>query len=207
MRKVIFFALILLIPLHSMGNTILVLGDSISAAYGIPRESGWVVLLQKRLDERYPGQFRVVNASVSGETTAGGLLRLPPLLDEFEPVLVIVELGGNDGLRGMPLQEMEKNLLGMVDLIQGEGSEVMLLSVKLPASYGVFFNRKFEQVFSSVENSRQVSHVSLGFDSLNDQNLLQEDGIHPTSEAQPLLFNLIWSKLESLIQTGTKVPS
>ena len=193
--------LIALAPLQSLGGTILVLGDSISAAYGIPRASGWVALMDRYLADKFPQRFNIVNASISGETTGGGLYRLPALLDRHDPDLVIVELGGNDGLRGMSLREMEDNLRGIVQLSNRHGSETVLLSVKLPPSYGVHFNRLFTQTFSRIEQSDSILHIEMGFDDLNDRSLLQEDGIHPTEEAQPILFELIWATIEPLIES------
>ena len=182
-------------------ETLLVVGDSISAAYGIPRESGWVALLDKRLTEKFPMMFDVVNASVSGETTAGGLVRLPDLLQQHAPDMVIVELGGNDGLRGMSLRQMQSNLQQIVELSGEQGAEVVLLSVKLPVSYGVHFNKLFAKSFEDIEQSSSVMHIGLGFGDLNDRNLLQADGIHPTEDAQPILFELIWSKIKTVVES------
>lgn len=173
-------------------NTILVLGDSISAAYRIPVESGWVSLLQQRLEEHKPGHYTVVNASISGDTTAGGLNRLPPLLEQHKPDKVIVELGGNDGLRGLPLAGMRDNLQAIIDLSRQQGADVVLVSIELPTSYGRYFNQRFLQVFDELEKDNDLPRVSLGFKLLNDRNLIQEDGIHPTEEAQPLLLDAMW---------------
>src|SRR5690606_1947520 len=175
-----------------LANTILVLGDSISAAYRIPVESGWVSLLQERLDEHRPGHYTVVNASISGDTTAGALNRLPPLLEKHRPDQVIVELGGNDGLRGLPLKGMRDNLQAIIDLSRQQGADVVLVSIDLPTSYGSHFNQRFTQVYDELEKSNKLPRVSLGFKLLNDRNLIQEDGIHPTEEAQPLLLDVVW---------------
>lgn len=180
-------------------RTILVLGDSISAGYGIAKEAGWVNLLQQRLDEQYPGLYRVVNASISGDTTAGGLRRLPDLLAKHRPRQVIVELGGNDGLRAMPLPAMASNLEEIIRLSRAEGAKVLMMSVQLPASYGLFFNRRFSQVYDQVEKKLDVARVDLGFGQLNDRNLLQEDGIHPTAAAQPLLLDWVWPELNRVL--------
>ena len=191
--------LILLLSLCSAGaaakssaKTILVLGDSISAAYGIAVERGWVSLLQKRFDERHPGSYSVVNASISGDTTALGLRRLPPLLAQHAPDQVIVELGGNDGLRGLPLTNMRDNLQAIIDLCLDSGAEVVLVSIDLPPSYGAVFNDRYRAVFEELEKTNDLFRVSLGFNLLGDRDLVQADGIHPTAEAQPLLLDAVW---------------
>jgi len=173
------------------------LGDSISAAYGIAVEDGWVNLLRNRLQARYPNRYEVVNASVSGETTAGGLRRLPALLEQHAPETVIVGLGGNDGLRGLPLTQMEANLTRIVELSQKQGADVVLLGIELPHSYGAAFNRRFKQVYQKVGAAKDVPLVTLGFDLVQDRSLLQEDGIHPTEKAQPIILEQVWPVIES----------
>lgn len=176
-------------------KTILVLGDSISAAYRIPQELGWVNLLRERLDAEYPDRYRVVNGSVSGDTTAQGLRRLPSLLDAHSPDKVIVELGGNDGLRGLPLDHMRNNLQAIIDLSTAAGADVVLLSVELPASYGAFFNERYLAVFDNLAAANELDRVSLGYGMIDDPGLIQDDGIHPTAEAQPLLLEAVWPVL------------
>ena len=178
--------------LPAVSATLLVLGDSISAAYGIAVEEGWVHLLRERLQAHYPARYEVVNASVSGETTAGGLRRLPALLEQHSPDTVIVGLGGNDGLRGLPLKQMETNLTRIVELSQEKGAEVVLLGIELPPSYGAAFNRRFQQVYRTVGETHEVPLVPLGFGLLADRSLLQEDGIHPTEKAQPIILEQVW---------------
>lgn len=197
MCKKLLLVLCLCLPALVRADTILILGDSISAAYGIPYDSGWVSLLEARLEREHPGVYQVVNASVSGDTTAGGLQRLPALLDQHKPDLVIVELGGNDGLRGMPLTQMENNLQQIVDLSREQGAAVVMMSIDLPRSYGAFFNRRFRQVFDSLEDRNNLPRISLGFDLLNDRSLVQDDGIHPTREAQPLLLEAAWPAIQA----------
>lgn len=175
-------------------QTILVVGDSISAAYNIPLESGWVNLMQERLDDKKPDHYRVVNASVSGDTTAGGLSRLPRLLEEHNPDQVILELGGNDGLRALPLSAMKSNLQAMIDLSREAGAGVWLVSVDLPRSYGQGFIRRYRQVFEELAEKNEIPHLTLGYKLLaGDESLIQDDGIHPTAEAQPLLEKAIRS--------------
>ncbi len=179
---------------QSQAQTILVVGDSISAAYNIPLESGWVNLMQERLDDKKPGHYRVVNASVSGDTTAGGLSRLPDLLEEHNPDQVILELGGNDGLRGLPLGAMRSNLQAMIDLSREAGAGVWLVSVDLPRSYGQGFIRRYRRVFEELAEKNAIPHLPLGHKLLDgDESLIQDDGIHPTEEAQPLLEQAVRS--------------
>jgi len=178
--------------LPAMSGTILVLGDSISAGYGIALETGWVNLLRERLEENHPGRFRVVNASISGDTTAGGLQRLPPLLDKHAPDKVIVALGGNDGLRGLSLKEMESNLETIIAQCKEQGAEVVMVGIELPSNYGATFNRRFQQVYQTVAKRMAVPMIPLGFGLLNDRSLLQEDGIHPTAAAQGIILDEIW---------------
>ena len=199
MKKLLLAVILFTVPLSGIGATILVLGDSISAGYGIPREAGWVALLERHLARQYTAEFQVVNASISGETTAGGRFRLPSLLEQHDPELVIIALGGNDGLRGLSLDQMEENLRTMVAASRQRGSEVMLLSVELPVSYGARFNRLFAGVFEDIGAQPGVRHVAMGFDDLKDRDLLQQDGIHPTVEAQPILFDRIWATIEPAI--------
>ncbi|MAT50355.1 MAG: arylesterase [Porticoccaceae bacterium] len=191
MSRLTFFLCALLLSLPAFPDTILVLGDSISAGYGIPSEKGWVNLLQQRLNGQYPGRYQVINASISGDTSAQGLARLPGLLDTHNPDQVVVELGGNDGLRGLPLSHMKDNLQAIIDLARERGADVVLVSVSLPASYGTRFNQLFEEVFASLAAVNGLPRVNLGFSLLNDRNLLQEDGIHPTQAAQPLLVDAV----------------
>ena len=182
--------------LPALSATLLVLGDSVSAAYGIAVEDGWVSLLRERLQAHRPARYEVVNASISGETTAGGLRRLPALLEEHNPDTVIVGLGGNDGLRGLPLKQMEDNLSRIVALSRAQGAEVVLLGIELPPSYGAAFNRRFQQVYRKVGDANDVPLVPLGFALLKDRNMLQEDGIHPTEKAQPIILDQVWPLLE-----------
>ena len=193
--KLLLVVLFSLCSAGSWAKTILVLGDSISAAYRIPQEMGWVSLLQERLDAEYPDRYSVVNGSVSGDTTAQGLRRLPSLLDAHGPDKVIVELGGNDGLRGMPLDHMRDNLQAIIDLSTAAGAEVVLLSVELPASYGAFFTQRYLAVFDRLAEENSLPRIALGYALLDDPSLLQDDGIHPTAEAQPLLLEAVWPEV------------
>src|SRR5580700_852681 len=167
---------------------ILVFGDSISAGYGLARvEQGWVALLQTRLKEQEYG-YQVVNASVSGETTAGGLARLPRALSLHQPKIVILELGGNDGLRALPIAQMRANLGAMADLAAAAGARVLLLGMRMPPNYGPDFTEQFRSSYSNLARDKKLPLVPF---LLNDialsQNLMQADGIHPNAVGQPKL--------------------
>ncbi|MBU1665113.1 MAG: arylesterase [Gammaproteobacteria bacterium] len=195
------FALLLLLsgPLPASSGaspTILVFGDSLSAAYGIPRESGWVSLLQRQLP-----QHRVVNASVSGETTAGGLTRLPNILAAHRPHLTIIELGANDGLRGLPLQYTARNLEAMIDLAKKQGSEVLLVGMRLPPNYGPAYMLRFERLFTRVAKAKNVRLVPFLLEGMAEQrDRFLADGLHPDAGAQPLLVDNIWRELKPMLK-------
>jgi len=179
---------------------ILVFGDSISAGYGLARvEQGWVALLQTRLKEQEYG-YQVVNASVSGETTAGGLARLPRALTLHQPKIVILELGGNDGLRALPIAQMRANLVHMIDLSTAAGAKVLLLGMRMPPNYGPDFTEQFRLCYSEVARDKKLPLVPF---LLNDialsPNLMQADGIHPNELGQPQLLANIWPSLNPLL--------
>ena len=179
---------------------ILVLGDSISAGYGIQREQGWVALLAKRLANANP-RADVTNASISGETTGGGLARLPDLLKRHRPQLVIVELGGNDGLRGYPVARMQANLEAIVDLCLKNNARVVLLGMEIPPNYGARYVNSFRAVFPTVARSRKVPLLPfLMRDVALDRKLMQRDGIHPTAAAQPKLLEAIWPDIKRALR-------
>lgn len=188
-------------PVSAQG--ILVVGDSISAAFGLEISEGWVSLLEERLqarDEPVP----VVNASVSGDTTAGGLARLPRLLERHEPDLVVIELGGNDGLRGMAPANMQQNLSQMVKLALEADAEVLLLGMQLPPNYGLRFTEAFAQVFVDVSEEHDVPLVPFvleGIAGVADRSLMQADGIHPTAAAQQRILDNAWPPIEAWLET------
>ena len=180
---------------------ILVFGDSISAGYGLGRvDQGWVALLQTRLKEQEYG-YQVVNASVSGETTAGGLARLPRALMVHQPKIVILELGGNDGLRALPIAQMRANLVRMIDLSTAAGAQVLLLGMRMPPNYGPDFTEQFRLCYSEVAHDKKVPLVPF---LLNDialfPNLMQADGIHPNELGQPKLLANVWPSLKPLLR-------
>jgi acyl-CoA thioesterase-1 len=178
---------------------LLVLGDSLSAAHGIPRQQGWVTLLQQRLDEDgYP--YRVINASISGDTTNGGLARLPAALARFRPVVVVIELGGNDGLRGFSLTRTRDNLVRMVDVAHDAGANVLLLGVRLPANYGRAYGERFQQVYAEVSQLTGAPLVPFFLAGVAEyRETMQPDGIHPNAAGQPLMLDNVWPALRPLL--------
>ncbi|WP_043307595.1 arylesterase [Pseudomonas sp. ML96] len=183
----------------ALAGTVLVVGDSISAALGLDTRQGWVALLQKRLQE---GGFehQVVNASISGDTSSGGLARLPALLAQHKPQLVIIELGGNDGLRGQPPAQLQQNLARMVDASKASGASVLLLGMRLPPNYGQRYTQAFAQVYADLAADRQVPLVPFLLDGVGGvPGMMQPDGIHPAAAAQSKMLDNVWPRLEPLL--------
>lgn len=174
---------------------ILIYGDSLSAAFGLAEEQGWAWLLQSRLEE-VGVEREVVNLSVSGETTGGGLARLPDALARLKPSVVVLELGANDGLRGLSPKRMENNLARMIELSQTAGAEVVLLGMRLPPSYGRRYVEAFEAVFPALAARYEVAFMPFMLEPIAlDESMYQEDRLHPTAEAQPILLDAIWDTL------------
>lgn len=179
--------------------TIMVWGDSLSAGYGLQADEAWPTLLQTRLEEE---GFRhtVVNASVSGETSAGGRSRLPAALEQHEPDIVILELGANDGLRGLPPKLLAENLDAMISAAQGAGAQVLLVGMQMPPNYGPVYTRLFAQTFATVSKARKVPLVPFLLEGFADQpELFLNDGIHPTADAQHKVLDTIWHGLKPLL--------
>ncbi|WP_134019793.1 GDSL-type esterase/lipase family protein [Modicisalibacter xianhensis] len=177
-------------------TTVMVMGDSLSAAYGIERESGWVNLLRKRL----PEEVDVVNASISGETTSGGAARLPELLGQHDPDIVLLELGGNDGLRGLPPGQMRANLARMIEASRESGAKVLLLGIEVPPNYGQAYTDAFRRVYRGLADEYGIPLVPFLLDGIAlDKSLMQDDGIHPTAAAQPRMLDNVWPTLEPLL--------
>ncbi|MGC4010534.1 MAG: arylesterase [Pseudomonas sp.] len=190
---------LLLITQQAAAQTLLVVGDSISAGLGLDTSLGWVNLLDKRLKEQ-GFDYKVVNASISGDTTAGGLARLPALLSEQKPKLVVIELGGNDGLRGMAPAQLQQNLSGMVQQSQKSGARVILLGMRLPPNYGQRYTDAFAKVFDSVASEQKIALVPFFLEGVGGvQGMMQADGIHPAVEAQPKLLDNVWPTLKPLL--------
>jgi len=187
-------------------KSILVFGDSLSAAYGIAQTRGWVALLAERLKRERP-DYSVVNASISGETTAGGAARMPKALTQHKPAIVILELGANDGLRGLPLQEMRQNLGAMVEQAQKAGARVVLVGMKLPPNYGPHYTQEFESAYPAVAKRYRSALVPfLLQDFADNEELFQPDRIHPTEAAQPLMLEQVWKALQPLLRSDNRKP-
>jgi len=181
-------------------RTILVLGDSVSAGYGLTIGEGWVSLLQGRLKTQGYG-YRVVNASVSGETTTGGLARLPRALTVHKPQIVVLELGGNDGLRGLPLETSRANLEKMIQLSKAAGAEVVLLGMKMPPNYGPRYAAGFERIFAELARRYRLAFEPFFLEKIAlVPGMLQADGLHPTAKAQPAMLDSVWSVLKPLLK-------
>ena len=182
---------------------VLVLGDSLSAEYGLTRGKGWVQLLQQRMDdEKIPR--KVLNASISGETTSGGRSRLPSLLTQHQPALVVLELGGNDALRGLALQSTQSNLQAMVKASKDSGAQVLLVGMQVPPNYGTAYTEQFASMFEKIASEQKLPLVPFllsGFgDAPDAAQWFQSDRIHPNAKAQPLMLNNVWPKLKPLLK-------
>lgn len=206
-RSFVLALLIAIAPAWSYGNTarndsptILVLGDSVSAGYGLASNEGWVALLQSRLKAQGYG-YRVINASVSGETTTGGLARLPRALSVHRPKIVIVELGGNDGLRALPLETSRQNLERIIQASQSSGAKVLLLGMKIPPNYGPRYSQGFEQLFSDLARRYRLPFEPFFLEKIAlAPGMMQSDGLHPTAKAQPVMLDTVWPVLKPMLR-------
>ena len=185
------------------GRTVLVVGDSLSAEYGLKRGEGWVALLEKRLEAEKIAA-KVVNASVSGDTTSGGRSRLPALLNQHRPTHVVIELGGNDALRGLPLKNTEENLTFMTQAAQKAGAKVLLVGMQVPPNYGTAYANQFAGLFTQVAKAQKVAVVPFFLKGVADgpdpTRLFQPDRIHPRAEAHPLMLANVWPELKKLLR-------
>jgi acyl-CoA thioesterase-1 len=180
--------------------TLMVFGDSLSAGYGLKPGEGWVSLLEQRLQNE-KADYKVVNASISGETTMGGRNRIAAALKTHHPSLVIVELGANDGLRGGTVERTKANLEAIVDACRKSGSQVVLVGIHLPPNYGMAYTDKFRQVFSDVARQKKAALVPFLFEGFADKpDYFQADGLHPAPNAQPLMLDLVWKTLQPLLR-------
>ena len=180
-------------------SELLIIGDSLSAAYGIGIEEGWVSLLDKRLQEKYDGWF-VRNASISGSTTGNGKQMLAKALQQSKPDLVIIALGGNDGLRGFPISLIEKNLRSLIQNSKQAGATVQLVSIELPTNYGKKYTEAFRGIYAKLAEEEDVQLLPFLLGAVfDDPDLMQEDGIHPNAEAQPIILDTVWKKIEQAI--------
>ena len=190
-------------PTWVFAKTVMVLGDSISAGYGIEPQQAWVNLLQKRLDQQYPKQHKVVNASVSGETTSGALARLPKLLQTHKPNVVVIELGGNDGLRGQPPQMIQKNLAQLIQQSQKANATVVVLGMKIPPNYGTAYSKAFENNYKMVSQQYKVKLLPFFLEGVaGNKSLMQKDLVHPNGKAQPILLNLAYPYIKGALYSA-----
>ena len=205
----IVLCLALLLPLRvsaaAAPRTILLMGDSLSAAHNIELQTAWPALLEKRLADMRP-PWRLVNASISGETTSSGLTRLPGLLKQYHPALVILELGANDGLRGLPLDEIRDNLAAMVKQAQGSGAKVLLLGIELPVNYGPRYRDGLRGIYADLARQGRTGLLPFLLQGIAlDPALMQADGLHPTAAAQPRVLGNVWAALAPMVGAAPKV--
>jgi acyl-CoA thioesterase-1 len=198
------FALLLLLGqgyAWAANPVVLVVGDSLSAAYGLAEKDGWVNLLRERLGKQSP-PYDVVNASISGDTTRGGLARIDGALTQFKPRIVIIELGANDGLRGLSLDGTRKNLDAMVSAVKKTNAKVLIVGIELPPNYGPVYGDQFAQLFRSVAQARSVPVVPTLMAGFGDKrDFFQPDGLHPTASAQPVMLETVWKGLAPLLKS------
>lgn len=200
--RVLVFCLALICTINIRAeSSILVVGDSLSASYGIPVEKGWVALLERRLKQKNL-KCDIINASISGATSSQGKAMLPELLKKHKPCITVIELGANDGLRGLPLSLMQRNLQFMIDAAIESNSQVIVLGIRMPPNYGPVYTRQFNQVFADLELKNKNISVIREFLSgvAENRQLMQSDNLHPTAEAQPKLLENVWKETKVLFQ-------
>lgn len=196
-RIILLFVLCLLPSISSAQSTILVFGDSLSAGYGIPREAAWVTLLQLELQRTHP-HYKVINASISGETTSGGVQRMPAALREHHPDIVIIELGANDGLRGTPLRITEKNFDSLILQAQAAGARVLLLGMQLPPNYGIDYTRQFKTLYQKLAQRHRITLVPFLLQGI-EADQYQADNLHPVAQAQVKILQTVMQKLKPML--------
>lgn len=191
---------LLLASQSAFAGTVLIWGDSLSAGYGLRPPQAWPALLEQRIvDARLP--HKVVNASISGETTAGGRSRLPAALQTYRPSLVVIELGANDGLRGLPVPAMIANLQAMIDASREAGARVLLIGMRMPPNYGPDYTSRFERAFQELAKTNKLRLVPFMMEGFADKPAyFQRDGIHPIADAQPLILDIVWRELKPLLR-------
>ncbi|MFZ5594076.1 MAG: arylesterase [Pseudomonadota bacterium] len=203
MLKKLLILVLLAFPLAAIAApapVILVLGDSLSAAYGIDQNAGWVALLQKRLMEQ-SYNYRVVNASISGATTRSGLSRLGQALQTYKPVIIVLELGANDGLRGLTVEEMRNNLAAIIEKSRQNRAKVLLIGMRLPPNYGPAYTKKFHDVYTGLADRYRIPLVPFLLEGVaTDFSLMQSDGLHPTAEAQPMILENVWKEMARMVR-------
>lgn len=178
-------------------SRVLIIGDSLSAAYGIPREQSWVALLQQQLDNQ-KRSYKIINSSISGETTSGGRTRLKKLLDQHRPAYVIIQLGANDGLRGLPVADLRQNLTAMIESSQLSGAKVALIGIMIPPNYGPRYTQEFSESYALLAKQFQLPLVPFLLEGVTENpELMLDDGLHPNADAQPLILDTVWKALSS----------
>ena len=199
MKYLLLIGCLLFSAVAGAAPTILVIGDSLSAGYGIAQKSGWVSLLQQRLEQE-KSNYSVINASLSGETTSGGLARAEALLAQPRPAIVILELGCNDGLRGLPLDAVRRNLAAIIQMSKVRKARVLLVGMKLPPNYGAAYTRQFEDNYRQLASQFKIALVPFLFEGFAEKrDWFQADGLHPTAAAQPALLENVWSRLKPML--------
>ena len=200
LSRLLFVLTCALVPAHASAATILVFGDSLSAAYGLAQTAGWPSLLEKRLrDEGY--DYRVANASLSGETTQGGASRIQGALKAHAPAIVVLELGANDGLRGQSIEIMKRNLEAMIDASRKQKAEVLLVGMRLPPNYGPAYVEKFHRTYFDLARAKRTALVPFLFEGFGeDPKFFQSDRVHPTAEAQALMLDAVWKGLKPMLK-------
>ena len=194
-------ALLLLAPSLAAAATILVFGDSLSSAYGLQRDQGWPTLLQRRLEEKKL-DYKVANASISGETTSGGRNRIDAALKAHRPAIVIIALGGNDGLRGLQPETMRANLDEMILASRRANARVLLIGMRMPPNYGTAYAEKFQRVYADLARERTLPPVPFLLEGIAEKrDYFQDDGIHPAAQAQPVILETVWKALQPLLKT------
>ena len=197
-----FFCLfgLILLPLTGSAQTLLIYGDSLSAGFGLQQQEEWPYLLQQKLSAQ-GYDYQVINASISGETTAGGLARLPAVLEKYQPQLVVLELGANDGLRGQSLQQMYDNLAAIIRQCQARDARVILAGIHIPPNYGSRYSQAFYHRFVELQATFNIPLIPFLLDGIaTDSGLMQADGLHPTAKAQHIIVETVWKTLQPLLQ-------
>jgi len=204
MRHILVSLLLLFLSLPAGAGTVMVLGDSLSAGYGLPPGTGWVDLLANRLKQQ-GRPYSVVNASISGDTSAGGLSRIDAALAEHHPDILLLELGANDGLRGLSLAAMKSNLKRIIERAKDSGARVILIGMHMPPNYGPRYTNRFHSIYGELAQEQQLPLVPFLMEKVAlDPSLMQADNFHPNAKAQPLLLKTVWPVLEPLLTKGEK---
>lgn len=203
MKSIFFAGLLACCGAAYAAPAILVYGDSLSAAYGIPQSAGWVALLEERLKQRNV-DYTVVNASISGETSAGGAARIGAALAQSKPAIVILELGANDGLRGLPVAEMKANLARIVRAAKRQGARVLVLGMRLPPNYGQDYTQAFHAAFGELAREERTALVPFVLEGVNKRELFQPDNLHPDAEAQTIILENVWRRLQPMLRKAPR---